>query len=98
MNISLLIIDAIEIFTFFLLGFLDCLVVFFCCAVAGLYLLYGLLVWALIRRFLLFCLILWWLWGVSCLLCCWVCGVVGGQKWGSKNREKWFSGMGVLQN
>ena len=23
---------------------------------------------------------------------------LGGQKWGSKNREKWSSGMGVLQN
>ena len=24
--------------------------------------------------------------------------MVGGRKWGSKNREKWSSGMGVLQN
>ena len=24
--------------------------------------------------------------------------VSGGQKWGSENREKWSSGMGVLQN
>ena len=27
-----------------------------------------------------------------------VVGGLGGQKWGSKNREKWSSGMGVLQN
>ena len=27
-----------------------------------------------------------------------VLGVVSGQKWGSENREKWSSGMGVLQN
>ena len=34
------------------------------------------------------------LWGVSCE----INGVSEGQKWGSKNREKWSSGMGVLQN
>ena len=69
----------------------------FTACLLSLVLLYGALRWSLPWT----CLLVYLLAGrggvVSCLfsLVCW--GAVG-QKWGSGNREKWSSGMGVLQN